>query len=444
MAKNQDIEKERLQKVLDPLLRDLAELRDHGLQVRSSKGSTRVKATVVAESFDITKQLMPDVMHDMFEGGFAVVLHYTLQGLTSDGILTLSEFGKGNSHWEVYLMYREIVNMVLAPIIPAEFLPYLEDRIQAFLWLYYLVHYPRIIERYGPLQRYWCMRLEAKHQYFKSMASKNKNFVNIGKSISTRHQLLQSYELHMYVLDKNVCATGLKAVAPAELNYCEQSLASDGQVWEVLLVAALAVAPPARSAFTDSRGNTATWILSTPDEVASEQSQASPHPSQLNLALNHLGVWQPGTSCDPRPRSLQKPARYASQLGHDVTTGTVMPTFHLLQWAARWAGPLSSWQKCLSKLSGVASAGPTVRVGWESLGGLAVTKTPCMMSTTRSSEPPREFWRPGDGPGGQAKEPRRPSAGRPMYILNGEVLAHDGAVARFGEGSGSRGVAQSR
>ncbi|XP_042148673.1 uncharacterized protein LOC121837191 [Ixodes scapularis] len=173
MAKYQDVEKEGLQKVLDPLLRDLAELRDHGFQVQSSKGSTRVKATVAAvcgdnlslnklggfsccfssgrvcrfcmahkatladltredlctlrnaathskhlsaisvnpalkklygvngpspmlalENFDITKQLMPDIMHDMFEGGFAVVLHYTLQGLTSDGILTLSDFSK--------------------------------------------------------------------------------------------------------------------------------------------------------------------------------------------------------------------------------------------------------------------------------------------------------------------------------------------------------------
>lgn len=77
------------------------------------------------------------------------------------------------------------------------------------------------------------MRFETKHQYFKSLALKNKNFVNIGKSLSTRYQLLQSNELHMYALDKNVCATGLKAIAPAELNPCAQSLASDGQVWEV-------------------------------------------------------------------------------------------------------------------------------------------------------------------------------------------------------------------
>ncbi|KAG0439852.1 hypothetical protein HPB47_016507 [Ixodes persulcatus] len=164
------------------------------------------------ESFDITKQLIPDVMHDMFEGGFAVVLHYTLQGVLSDGILTLSDFGKVATFKAFLRVFSELYD---AASVPPK--------------LHYLVHYPRIIERYGPLQQYWCMRFEVKHQYFKSMALENKNFVNIGKSLSTRHQLLQSYELHMNVLDKNVCATGLKAIAPAELNLCAQSLASDSQ-----------------------------------------------------------------------------------------------------------------------------------------------------------------------------------------------------------------------
>ncbi|KAM7311984.1 uncharacterized protein ISCGN_008889 [Ixodes scapularis] len=104
---------------------------------------------------------------------------------------------------------------------------------------------------------------------------------------------------------------------------------------QALLAVALAVAPLARPTFTDSRGNTATWILSMSDQVASEQLQAVPHLGQLNLALSHLGVWQLGTSCEPHHRSLQKPARSASQLGHDVTAGTVMSTFYLLQSAVQ-------------------------------------------------------------------------------------------------------------
>ncbi|XP_040071459.1 uncharacterized protein LOC115308493 [Ixodes scapularis] len=268
--------------------------------LKKQYGVTGPSPMLSLEDFDVTKQLMPDIMHDMFEGGFAVVLHYVLQGLIQEGTLALSDLEKvakfkfgfndrknkpeplsvnftkdhralrgtasqkwclfrllplmmassipeGNAHWELYLKYREITDMILAPEVPTDFVPYLEDRIQGFLKdfsetypsasvppkLHYLVHYPRIIREYGPLQQYWCMRFEAKHQYFKGLALKTKNFLNITKTLSTRHQLLQSYELHTFVLDKPVYATGLKVVAPAELNQCAESLASDGlQVWE--------------------------------------------------------------------------------------------------------------------------------------------------------------------------------------------------------------------
>ncbi|KAM7313614.1 hypothetical protein ISCGN_003467 [Ixodes scapularis] len=250
---------------------------------------------IALEAFDVTKKVMPDVMHDMFEGGFAVVLHQVLKGLTSEGTLTLLDFNRvalfkvgfndkknkpeelpsncakdqralkgtasrkwclfrllplmlassipeGNAHWEVYLMYREITDMVLAPQVPVDFLPYLRDRIQAVLRafselytsaaltpkLHYLVHYPRLIQEYGPLQQYWCMKFESKHEYFKNVASKT----NIPKSLSSRHQLLQSYELHTYILEKQACASGLKEVDPTELHSCAQSLISHGQVWE--------------------------------------------------------------------------------------------------------------------------------------------------------------------------------------------------------------------
>lgn len=378
MVKFLDVEKEGLEEVLQPLLHDLAQLKDHGVQVQSSRGTVTVKATVVGvcgdnlslhklggfscsfsngrvcrfcmarkeklaeltredlctlrnsaahhrqltaisvnaalktnyrvngpspmlalRDFDVTKQLMPDVMHDMFEGGFAVVLHQVLKGLTSEGTLTLFDFNRvaqfkvgfndkknkpeelpsnfakdqralkgtasqkwclfrllplmlassipeGNAHWEVYLMYREITDMILAPQVPVDFLSYLRDRIQAFLRafselytpatvtpkLHYLVHYPRFIQEYRPLQQYWCMRFESKHQYFKNVASKTKNFKNITKSLSSRHQLLQSYELHTYILDKQACVSGLKEVDPTELHSCAQSLISHGQVWE--------------------------------------------------------------------------------------------------------------------------------------------------------------------------------------------------------------------
>ena len=52
-----------------------------------------------------------------------------------------------------------------------------------------------IYNRYGPPVRYWCMRFEAKHAYFKSLALRIKNFKNIAKSLATRHQHKMCYLL---------------------------------------------------------------------------------------------------------------------------------------------------------------------------------------------------------------------------------------------------------
>ena len=50
--------------------------------------------------------------------------------------------------------------------------------------------------RCGPMTRYWCMRYEAKHSYFKDIAQKTKCFKNIPKSLAERHQRLVCYHFH--------------------------------------------------------------------------------------------------------------------------------------------------------------------------------------------------------------------------------------------------------
>ena len=46
------------------------------------------------------------------------------------------------------------------------------------------------------MMRYWCMRYEAKHSYFKDLAQKTKCFKNIPKSLAERHQRLVCYHFH--------------------------------------------------------------------------------------------------------------------------------------------------------------------------------------------------------------------------------------------------------
>lgn len=50
--------------------------------------------------------------------------------------------------------------------------------------------------RFGPLVHQWTMRYEAKHKYFKTLASSIGNFINIPYTLAMRHQYLQCY-LHL-------------------------------------------------------------------------------------------------------------------------------------------------------------------------------------------------------------------------------------------------------
>ena len=58
--------------------------------------------------------------------------------------------------------------------------------------------------RFGPPSRYWCMRFEAKHSYFKKLAHVVKNFKNIPKTLAERHQSRMCYELSRPVFIKAI------------------------------------------------------------------------------------------------------------------------------------------------------------------------------------------------------------------------------------------------
>uniref|UniRef100_A0A2R5L642 Uncharacterized protein n=2 Tax=Ornithodoros turicata TaxID=34597 RepID=A0A2R5L642_9ACAR len=148
------------------------------------------------DSFDVTRQLPPDVMHDMFEGTFVFVIHNTLRGLVQDGVLTVDDitrvdmfpygandiknkpekmsaafladgksirgtasqkwclfrfipliFGplvpEGNEKWELFLTFRELADIILAEKIPPEGTQYLESNIAEFLSMF-MEMYPTV------------------------------------------------------------------------------------------------------------------------------------------------------------------------------------------------------------------------------------------------------------------------------------------------------------
>jgi len=84
--------------------------------------------------------------------------------------------------WQLYILAREISDIVLAPVVDPAWLPCLELIIahhhallkeveqKAFIpKMHSIVHYPRLLLTYGPLRHLWKMRCDAVHQYFKQL-----------------------------------------------------------------------------------------------------------------------------------------------------------------------------------------------------------------------------------------------------------------------------------
>ena len=61
---------------------------------------------------------------------------------------------------------------------------------------HFMIHYPTCLEQVGPLIHVWCMRYEAKHDYFCKVADTVRNFKNICKTVAKRHQITQMYHMN--------------------------------------------------------------------------------------------------------------------------------------------------------------------------------------------------------------------------------------------------------
>lgn len=104
-------------------------------------------------------------------------------------------------------MVKEVVELVCAPKISAAQVSFLQVNIQEYLETrkhlfpsdklkpkyHYLLHYPSLIMRLGPLIRLWTLRYESNHSYFKRFVRRTQNFKNFCQTLVNNHQLLQAY-----------------------------------------------------------------------------------------------------------------------------------------------------------------------------------------------------------------------------------------------------------
>lgn len=114
-----------------------------------------------------------------------------------------------NPTYKVYLQLRAIVDIILAPQVSKGSAAYLKVCIEDFHVafkktfpnvniipkMHYIIHYPSLLLSYGPLSRLSCMRFEAKHQFFKSLSRKMRNFKSISATLCRRHQMHLMYAL---------------------------------------------------------------------------------------------------------------------------------------------------------------------------------------------------------------------------------------------------------
>ncbi|XP_056443822.1 uncharacterized protein LOC130380603 [Gadus chalcogrammus] len=186
--------------------------------------------------FDVTSGFPPDVLHNLLEGVVPLELALSLNAFIKNKYFSLVEFNDliaqfpykwtdrtnrphlvtatfaakrslgGNAHenwcllrllpfliglrvpesdpvWQVLMVLKDIVELVMSPAHTEESICYLDTKIaehrQRFLDVFpqnklipkhhFIEHYPELIREFGPLSALWTMCFEAKHSFFKKI-----------------------------------------------------------------------------------------------------------------------------------------------------------------------------------------------------------------------------------------------------------------------------------
>ena len=132
---------------------------------------------------------------------------------------------QNDPYWQNFVLLLTITDYIFAPVTSDDIASYvkvlLKEHHKCFCEFYpsapvipkmhYMLHLPEWMKRYveclcdkyislmqhrfGPPSRFWCMRFEAKHGYFKNLTRVIRNFKNIPKTLAERHQARMCYEL---------------------------------------------------------------------------------------------------------------------------------------------------------------------------------------------------------------------------------------------------------
>ncbi len=110
--------------------------------------------------------------------------------------------------WSLYLTLRSIVSIVFCDKIDRIWLNRLTSFIKVFFNLYnelypeetvtpkmhFMIHYPELINAFGPVSHFSTFRYERKHYFFKRLAPNMRNYKNITLSLAKRHQRVKALQ----------------------------------------------------------------------------------------------------------------------------------------------------------------------------------------------------------------------------------------------------------
>ncbi|XP_038870264.1 uncharacterized protein LOC120064026 [Salvelinus namaycush] len=126
---------------------------------------------------------------------------------------------KDDKYWQLLWLLLQIVNIVFSPILTEGMTIYLTHLIaehhRLFMYLFpdrnilpkhhFMIHYPCCIRNIGPILHSWCMRYEAKHNFFKKQL---KSFKNVTMTLTKKHQNDMAYNWEMFSQDRLAIGPG--------------------------------------------------------------------------------------------------------------------------------------------------------------------------------------------------------------------------------------------
>lgn len=111
-----------------------------------------------------------------------------------------------DEYWENYMLLLEIMSLAFACEMSLSEIGYLQEKVDEYLTdfqilfnvhltpkQHFLVHYPSLILKFGPLYNYITLRPEAKHQFFKNFMRQIRCLKNPALSMANQHQIYQTY-----------------------------------------------------------------------------------------------------------------------------------------------------------------------------------------------------------------------------------------------------------